>query len=136
MMQRNNKWLATGGAVLGATLAVGAMAVMTTAKAQDDPGRQSPEGRQRDQGRQRYPGRPGDFVRPRDPGPPGGFGGPMMRGGGFGGAPVITANERYVFILRGNTIYKLDVVSLRVLAQSELPAPRMGFEGGRPPAGR
>jgi mono/diheme cytochrome c family protein len=58
------------------------------------------------------------------PGP--GFPGRMMGGGG---GAQIAASGTNVFVLRGNTIYRLDAATLAVRAQAELPAP----EGGPQP---
>ena len=106
-MRRSDKWIAGGWALLGATLTVGAAAVITTAQAQDQgqppaPGQGQPGG--------------GGFGQ----GGGGGFGGGMRFGGG--GAPVITATERFVYVLRGNTLYQFDANGLRLLAQADLPA--------------
>lgn len=38
----------------------------------------------------------------------------------YGGA-VVTATDRFVFVLRGDTLYKFDASNLRLLAQTQLP---------------
>jgi hypothetical protein len=41
---------------------------------------------------------------------------------------VVTATDRYVFVLRGNTLFQFDVNGLRLLAQTQLPGG--GGQGG------
>jgi hypothetical protein len=54
------------------------------------------------------------------PNPPG-QGGFVGRGGGFGGGTQIAASGNYVYLVRGNMIYRLDANTLAVKAQAELP---------------
>ncbi len=98
--------LAIGWATLGATIAVGAAAIVATVRAQDAPPPPVP--------RQGQGGRfPGGF-----PGGPGGF----LGGGRVGGPPVAVAvGEGAVFVVRGNTLYKMNPQSLRVEGQTALP---------------
>ena len=122
-MPRSDRWVAAGGALLGATLMVGAAAMITTAQAQDDappppPPRPAPQ-----------PGQPGGGFQPGGPGFGGGFGGGIPRPG-FGAAPVMTATERFVYVLRGNTLYQFDANGLRLVAQTELPLPAGMTPGG------
>lgn len=88
----------------------------------------------------RAPGGPeareGD-QRAREPRGPGGSEareGGQRRGGEFRPpmlAPSLTANENYIFILRGNTLFKYDVKSLKLEGKTELE----GFTPPRPPEG-
>lgn len=58
-----------------------------------------------------------------------GMGGPGMMGGGMGmrGGPpqntALVATEKYLFIVRGNTVYQMDVNTLELLRQKDLPQP-------------
>ena len=65
-------------------------------------------------------------------GGPGGAGSPgMMR---IGPPPVITATEKYVYILRGETLYQFSADGLKLLAKSELPRPEpREFPDGKGP---
>ena len=94
-------------------------------------------------------GAPGGGGGAGGPGMPGMGGGPGMMGGPFmgmrGGPPgsvAVTATDKYLFIVRGNTVFQLDVNTLEILKQKELPEPerggpdRQGMGGGarqRPP---
>ena len=54
-------------------------------------------------------------------------GGQGMQGGGGGGMglmmpSVVTATDRFVFVLRGNTLYQYDINGLLLLAQAQSPA--------------
>ncbi|PIX37934.1 MAG: hypothetical protein COZ57_31900 [Armatimonadetes bacterium CG_4_8_14_3_um_filter_66_20] len=83
-------------------------------------------------------------------GPQGGgmFGGLGMFAPGMGGMPgvpgqvAVATTEKYLFVVRGNTVYQLDVDTLAVLKQTELPMPEgmvLGTGTGgpmRPPGGR
>ena len=71
---------------------------------------------------------------PRPPAPEfgqrgGGGGGMGMMMGGGGQATMVVAGN-FLYILRGNIIYKVDANSLRVVAQGELPMPQMPQFGG------
>jgi hypothetical protein len=50
--------------------------------------------------------------------------------------PVVVATDKFLFIVRGSTVFKLDVGTLEILAQKELPMPefpgRPGDDGDRP----
>lgn len=113
-MRRTDGWIAAGWAVLGATGAVGVAAMVTAVEAQEPP-------------------------------PVGGFGGGR---GGFGGGqgqpgmgpraftpapPAMTATDRHVYVLRGNTLYQFDVNGLKLVGQAQLPEMP---PGGRPGGGR
>lgn len=117
-MQRRNKNIVAGWALLGATVAVGGVTLATTARAQEMPATPATPA-------------PGQEMQPMPgtPGAPGAMGGeapfPFPR---RGGETVITANDRFVFVLRGSTLYKMDVADLRLLAQTQLPPP--GAPGG------
>ena len=66
-------------------------------------------------------------------GGPSGMGGPgMMR---MGPPPLMTATDRYVYVLRGDTLYQFSADGLRLLAKSELPRPepREPHDGKGPP---
>ena len=43
------------------------------------------------------------------------------RNGGGGGGVVITANEKYLFVVTGGTIYKYDVESMILKGKAEVP---------------
>ena len=60
--------------------------------------------------------------------PPRGGGRMMMGGGGA----TIAASGDSVFVLRGNTVWKLKASDLSVDAQKELPAPPRPADGWRP----
>jgi hypothetical protein len=65
--------------------------------------------------------------------PPGGFGGGAGRFGGFGGfggGTTMAVSGSSVYIVRGNTIYRLDSTDLSVKAQADLPMPAGGQGGG------
>jgi hypothetical protein len=57
----------------------------------------------------------------------------MMMGGGP--ATMVTDNQ-FLYVLQGNTLYKINKNSLEVVGQGSLPMPmpmgRGGFEGGGP----
>jgi len=76
---------------------------------------------------------PGEQGGPPGDGGPGMGGGPPMMGGPFmgmrGGPPgslVVTATEKYLFVVRGNTVFQLDVNTLEILKQKDLPEPERG----------
>lgn len=107
---RNKRWrTAAGFAALGATAALGTAALIATAQAQQ----------------QDRPGQP--------PPPGGGFPGGGRFGGGMMMMPVMTATDKYVYILRGNTLYQFDAGSLTLVKQADLPRPAGG--PGRRPGG-
>ena len=71
---------------------------------------------------------------------PGGFGGqegrPQGQGGGQGlrggaGSASVAASERYVYVLRGSTLYQYSADGLKLVAKAELPAAdaRGGVDG-------
>jgi hypothetical protein len=49
----------------------------------------------------------------------------MMRMGGFQ-PPVVVTTEKYLIIVRGNTVFQLDINTLEILHKQELPMPE-GF---------
>lgn len=66
-------------------------------------------------GGQGGPGGPGGF-------PGGGFGQGGMRMMGMGGAPAtVTATEKYVYVLRGDTLMQFSVDGLKLVAKTTLP---------------
>jgi hypothetical protein len=118
-----------GGALAGAVLALGGMALMESAHAQDPVG---PPPGGFGGGR---PGGGGFGGGGAFGGPPGGGGfpgGPMMGMGGGGGASI-AATDRYVYVLRGNTLYQFSVDGLKMLAKAELPQAQRPGGGGFPP---
>ena len=111
---RNSKgWIAAGGAVMGAALTIGAAALVSSAQAQQQPPPGGGFGGGGFGGGQRPPG--------------GGF------GGGFMGGAQMTATDKYLYILRGNTVYQLDATNLKMLNQTELPRPERRGNGPTPP---
>jgi len=70
-------------------------------------------------------GFPGGQGGPGGGGFPGGQGGPgggMMRGMMGGGMqPVVTATERYVYVLRGDTLFQYSAEGLKLIAKATLP---------------
>lgn len=46
--------------------------------------------------------------------------------------PAMTATDKYLFILRGDTVYQLSIDTLEIIKQTKLPPP----EGPRPPRRR
>ena len=66
-------------------------------------------------------------------GQPSGMPGPgMMR---VGPQPILTATDKYVYVLRGETLYQFSTDGLKLLAKSELPRPepREQRDGKNPP---
>ena len=141
------------GIALGAFVATGLGTVYTAAKAQTSnvavqqgqPGQQG--GRPGFGGQQGGPGGggfPGGQGGPGGGGFGGGQGGPG--GGGFGGGqgggmmrgmmgggmqPVVTATERYVYVLRGDTLFQYSAEGLKLVAKATLPQDqRQGGPGG------
>ena len=74
----------------------------------------------------------GGFGGPGGGGFPGGQGGGMMRGMMGGGMqPVVTATERYVYVLRGDTLFQYSAEGLKLVAKATLPQDqRQGGPGG------
>lgn len=67
------------------------------------------------------------------PGGQGGFGGGGMMRGMMGGGmqPVVTATERYVYVLRGDTLFQYSAEGLKLIAKATLPQDqRQGGPGG------
>ena len=106
-MQRTNKGMAAGWALLGATATLGAAALINAVQAQDAPGGAAPGA-----------GDPGAMGR--------------MPGRGMAGPATIAANNQSVFVLRGNTVYRMDATSLKVVEQAQLPAPSRMMDGDQP----
>ena len=77
--------------------------------------------------------------KPREPRPPEGRGeGQQRRGGDFrpplGVGAAVAANSDYVFVLRGNTLFKYDIKTMKLdgKAELEMPTPpRPPQEGGQ-----
>jgi hypothetical protein len=79
--------------------------------------------------------------RPREPRPPEGRGDGSRRGEFRPMGLMLTqiaANESFVFIVRGNTLYKYDIKTLKLEGKAELEAPQMpmGPPPGAGPEGR
>jgi len=55
----------------------------------------------------------------------------LMRMGAFQ-PPVVVTTNKYLIIIRGNTVYQLDINTLERLNTKELPMPE-GFPMGPPP---
>ena len=113
------------GTLLAGTVCMATVCVwMEPAKAQDRP----PMGPGQGMG---GPGMGGPGM--GGPGGPGGMGGPgMMR---MGPPPTLTATDKYVYVLRGETLYQFSADGLKLLAKSELPRPepREQSDGKGPP---
>jgi len=60
------------------------------------------------------------------PGGPGG--GRGFGGGGFGGPTQMAVSGNSLFILRGNTLYRVNATSLAVETKADLPAPTGGAQ--------
>lgn len=106
-----DRFMAIGWATLGATVAVGAAAVVATVRAQGEPPPVPAP-------RPGLGGQGGGFGGGGFPGGPGGF----LGGGRVAGPPVAVAvGEGTVFVVRGNTLYKMNPQSLRVEGQTPLP---------------
>lgn len=140
------------GVALGAFVATGLGTVYTAAKAQTpnvavqqgQPGQQGGRPGFGGQGGPGGGGFPGGQGGPGGGGFPGGQGGPG--GGGFGGGqgggmmrgmmgggmqPVVTATERYVYVLRGDTLFQYSAEGLKLVAKATLPQDqRQGGPGG------
>ena len=63
-------------------------------------------------------------------GPGGGFGGGMRMGGGA--QPVVTATDKYVYVLRGETLFQYAAEGLKLVAKAQLPRDE-NQRGGGPP---
>lgn len=129
-MKRATFW---GGALAGAAIALGGVYVLEQAQAQG-----GGQGFPRQGGQQQ-----GGFGPPQGGGFPGGPGGGGFPGGGFPGGPMmgmgggggaaITATDKYVYVLRGNTLYQFAAEGLKMLGKAELPQqqrPRPDAGGG------
>ena len=140
------------GIALGAFVATGLGTVYTAAKAQTSnvaaqQGQAGQQGGRPGFGGQGGPGGggfPGGQGGPGGGGFGGGQGGPG--GGGFGGGqgggmmrgmmgggmqPVVTATERYVYVLRGDTLFQYSAEGLKLVAKATLPQDqRQGGPGG------
>jgi len=117
------------GVALGAFVATGLGTVYTAAKAQTSPTLTAQQGGQQG-GRPGFGGQggpggggfPGGQGGPGGGGFPGGQGGGMMRGMMGGGMqPVVTATERYVYVLRGDTLFQYSAEGLKLVAKATLP---------------
>jgi len=133
------------GVALGAFVATGLGTVYTAAKAQTSnvavqqgqPGQQGGRPGFGGQGGPGGGGFPGGQGGPGGGGFGGGQGGPgggggMMRGMMGGGMqPVVTATERYVYVLRGDTLFQYSAEGLKLVAKATLPQDqRQGGPGG------
>ena len=130
------------GVALGAFVATGLGTVYTAAKAQTSnvQGQAGQQGGRPGFGGQGGPGGggfPGGQGGPGGGGFGGGQGGPgggggMMRGMMGGGMqPVVTATERYVYVLRGDTLFQYSAEGLKLVAKATLPQDqRQGGPGG------
>lgn len=81
------------------------------------------------------PGAPGPV--PGQPGRPG-VGGQMPFNPGMGGGAVMVDDERFLYILQGSRLLKVDKATLEVTKQANLPrvdGPRPAGERGTPPGG-
>ena len=96
--------------IAAATLTLGGLGFHQYATAQNEPAPPPPPG-----GGAPFPGGPGG-----GPFPPGG-GRPGMMMGGFGGPSQMAVSGTAIYILRGNTVYRLNAATLRVEAQGEIP---------------
>lgn len=135
-MKRATFW---GGTLAGAVIALSGVYVLEQAQAQDPGGFPRPGG----QGQGGFPGRPGGQGGfPGGPGGGGFPGGPPMGGMGMmgmgGGGATMTATDKYVYVLRGNTLYQFAAEGLKLLGKAELPQPQRpqrpdGGAFGEPP---
>lgn len=140
--------MAIGYMAAGAALTVAGAAVISTAQAKDPAVKTSaargvkaqtpadPEAPQPPQGFPGGGGGQGPFGGQGGPGgfPGGGPGGQGMRGPMMGmmGAPAtMTATDRYVFILRGDTLYQYSTDGLKLVGKAELPRDQRGPRGGQ-----
>lgn len=109
-MRRTLRWMSI-------PIALAAITTLTLALAQP-PANNPPQDQQQGAGRG---GRGGDR-----------FGAQMMARMGALQPPAIVATDKFLFIVRGNTVFKLDINSLEILKQCELPMPE-GMPGGQGP---
>lgn len=105
----HNRIVAGFGATLAALAAAGWLYAQEAERPREP---RTPEGR--GEGQQR---RPGDFRPPL----------------GLGGA-ALAANSDFVFVLRGNTLFKYDIKTMKLEGKAEIEAPMPPREGG--PEGR
>ncbi len=64
-------------------------------------------------------------------------GGPKMGGGGGGGGVALAVEGKFVFVVSGGTLYKIDSESLKILGSVQLGSRSMGERrGGRPDSRR
>jgi hypothetical protein len=110
-----------------AALGLVALAVaipMGVANAQSDDQNPPQRGDQRTQGgppQGGFQGQPGQDMRPDM----------MQRMGGMGGGPAtMVTDNAFLYILQGNTLYKVNKNNLEVVGQGMLPMPGPRFEGG------
>lgn len=100
------------GFLMGAIACVGSVGLLSTISHAQDEGRMPPG--------QGQPGGGGQ-------GGQGGFGGGRQGGGGFGGGmATMTVSGDYLYILRGNNLYKVSTSDLRVVKEGMLPMPNQG----------
>jgi hypothetical protein len=122
-------WKAPILAVLGLTaLAVAIPVGVARAQAQatDPQTTQRADQRTQVEPPQRFQGQPGQDMRPDM----------MQRMGMMGGGPAtMVTDNNFLFILQGNTIYKVNKNSLEVVGQGMLPMPGPRFEGVGPQPG-
>jgi len=151
---------ALGYMAAGSVLTLAGAAVITTAQAKDPAPKKSAPAQEAPQGgfpggpqggRGGFPGGPGQGGFPGGPGQggfpggpgQGGFpGGPGGQGGmrpmmGMMGAPAsLVATDKYVFVLRGDTLMQFTTDGLKLVGKTTLPRderPRPGGEGPIPP---
>ena len=136
------------GIALGAFIATGLGTVYTSANAQSSNNLSAKQGGQGGQGggpgfggqggqggQGGFPGGPGGGGFPGGQGGPGGGGFPGGQGGPGGGMmrgmmgggmqPVVTATERYVYVLRGDTLLQYSAEGLKLIAKATLPQDEM-----------
>ncbi len=154
-MAFTTKQLVLGSMAAGSLLTLGVAATMGNVQAKD-PAPKSASAPQERPGQGGFPGGgpqggfPGGGPQGGFPGggpqggfPGGGFGqggmrGPMMMG--MGGAPAtVTATDKYVYVLRGETLMQFSVDGLKLVAKTTLPRderPGPGGPGDGPAPGR
>ena len=91
-------------------------------------GREWEQDRGEERGRGRPGGRGGGFSR----GGPGG----MMSMRGMTGSAAICATEKYVYVVRGNTLYQFESNGLKLIAKTSLEEMPEGMGFGRRGEGR
>lgn len=127
-MAFTTKQLVLGSMAAGSLLTLGVAATMGNVHAKD-PAPKSASAPQERPGQGGFPGGgpQGGFPGggPQGAFPGGGFGqggmrGPMMMG--MGGAPAtVTATDKYVYVLRGETLMQFSVDGLKLVAKTTLP---------------